>query len=91
MSKTIKFGTRQQEFYTTLSQRVNNYFKSKNLSRNANTEMVVKTLFMFALFFVPYIICISGAVTGFWVYMLLSIVMGLGVAGIGLSIMHSNI
>ena len=88
MSKTIKFGTRQQEFYTTLSQRVNNYFKSKNLSRNANKEMVIKTLFMFALFFVPYIVCISGAVTGFWVYMLLSIMMGLGVAGIGLSIMH---
>ncbi len=88
MTKTIKFGTRQQEFYTTLSQRVNNYFKSKNLSRNANTEMVVKTLFMFALFFTPYILCLSGAVTGFWGYMLMSVMMGLGVAGIGLSIMH---
>ncbi len=88
MSKAIKFGTQQQEFYTTLSQRVNNYFKSKNLSRNANHEMVIKTIFMLLLFFVPYGISLSGLVTAYWGYLLLSIVMGLGVAGIGLSIMH---
>jgi len=88
MSKAIKFGTQQQEFYTTLSQRVNNYFKTKNLSRNANGEMVIKTLFMFTLFFIPYGISLTGIVTAFWGYLLLCIVMGLGVAGIGLSIMH---
>ncbi len=88
MSKAIKFGTQQQEFYTTLSHRVNNYFKSKNLSRNANHEMVIKTIFMLLLFFVPFGISLSGLVTFYWGYLLLCIVMGLGVAGIGLSIMH---
>ncbi len=88
MSTTIKFGKSQQEFYATLSQRVNNYFKTNNLSRNANAEMVVKTIFMLSLFFVPYFISISGLVTAYWVYFLLCLVMGLGVAGIGLSIMH---
>ena len=88
MNKTIKFGTQQQEFYTTLSQRVNNYFKTKNLSRNANAEMVVKTIFMLSLFFIPYVISLTGMVTVFWGYLLLCIVMGLGVGGIGLSIMH---
>lgn len=88
MSATIKFGKSEQEFYTTLSQRVNNYFKSRNLSRNANAEMVFKTIFMLSLFFVPYLISISGLVTAFWVYFLLCLVMGAGIAGIGLSIMH---
>jgi len=88
MSKAIKFGTRQPEFYTTLSQRVNGYFKTRNLSRNANGEMVVKTLFMLLLFLVPYAISLSGLVTSFWGYLALSFVMDLGTAGIGLSIMH---
>lgn len=88
MSTTIKFGKSQQEFYATLSQRVNNYFKNKNISRNANAEMVIKTIFMLSLFFVPYFISISGLVTAFWVYILLCLMMGVGIAGIGLSIMH---
>ncbi|CAN5365497.1 acyl-CoA desaturase [soil metagenome] len=88
MSKTIKFGTQQPEFYATLSQRVNGYFKTNNISRNANWEMVTKTIFMLSLFFVPYAISISGVVTAFWGYALLCVVMGLGTAGIGLSIMH---
>lgn len=88
MNKTIKFGTQQAEFYTTLSQRVNNYFKTNNISRNANGEMVVKTIFMLSLFIVPYVISISGLVSAYWVYMLLCVLMGLGTAGIGLSIMH---
>ena len=88
MNKTIKFGTQQQEFYATLSQRVNNYFKNKNLSRNANTEMVIKTIFMLSLFFIPYAISLSGVVTAYWGYILLCVVMGLGTGGIGLSIMH---
>ena len=88
MNKTIKFGTQQQEFYATLSQRVNNYFKNKNLSRNANMEMVIKTIFMLSLFFIPYAISLTGVVTAYWGYILLCIVMGLGTGGIGLSIMH---
>jgi linoleoyl-CoA desaturase len=88
MNTTIKFGKSQQEFYATLSQRVNNYFKDRNISRNANAEMVIKTIFMLSLFFVPYFISISGVVTAFWGYILLCLMMGVGIAGIGLSIMH---
>ena len=88
MNKAIKFGTRQGEFYAILSQRVNNYFKSNNISRNANGEMVFKTIFMLSLFIIPYIIALTGLVTSFGGYLLLCVFMGLGTAGIGLSIMH---
>src|SRR6185295_2243717 len=88
MNKTIKFGTKQGEFYATLSQRVNNYFKANNISRNANGEMVVKTIFMLSLLIIPYTIALTGLVTAFWGYLILCALMGLGTAGIGLSIMH---
>ncbi len=88
MSNTIKFGKNQPEFYSTLSQRVNHYFKTKNVSRNANAEMVIKTIFMLSLFFVPYAISVTGIVTAYWGYLILCTLMGFGIAGIGLSIMH---
>ena len=50
--------------------------------------MVVKTCFMFALYLVPYALIISGTVTTTWSVLALVVVMGFGVAGIGLSIMH---
>ena len=42
---------------------------------------------MFSIYFVPYFIIVLGPVTG-WQYLLLSAIMGVGVAGIGLAIMH---
>ena len=50
--------------------------------------MVVKTIFMLSLYFIPYSISISGLVTTYPIYFLLCLIMGIGVAGIGLSIMH---
>ena len=88
MNKNIKFASGQQEFYATLSQRVNLHFKTKNVSRNANGEMILKTIFMLALFLVPYFISISGSVVSYGMYLALCFLMGTGVAGIGLSIMH---
>lgn len=42
---------------------------------------------MFSLYFVPYVIIVSFDLA-FWQYLLCSALMGLGVAGIGLAIMH---
>jgi linoleoyl-CoA desaturase len=88
MNKNIKFGTNQVEFYATLSQRVNQYFKTNNICRNANREMVIKTVFMLSLYLVPYFISLTGIVTSYPVYLMIWTLMGLGTAGIGLSIMH---
>lgn len=88
MTLNLKFAKGKTEFFSTLNQRVNSYFKSNNLERTANTEMFVKTMFMFALYFVPYFVLISGVVTSLWGMFGLCLVMGLGVAGIGLSVMH---
>src|SRR5258706_1588441 len=88
MNLNLKFANGQGEFFSTLSQRVNTYFKSNNIQRTANSEMVVKTVFMFTLYLVPYFILIGGNVTSQWGMLGLCFVMGLGTAGIGLSVMH---
>lgn len=85
---TIKFANIQPEFYATLSQRVNAHFKNNNLSRNANSAMVFKTIFMLLLYFVPFGMMLSGMASTYGIYLLLCLVMGTGVAGIGLSVMH---
>ncbi len=86
--QTLKFANNQQAFFTTLTKRVNDYFKTENLSRHANATMVIKTVFMFSLYFVPYALIISGVFTNLWILWALCVVMGIGVGGIGLSVMH---
>lgn len=88
MKSPIRFSSAKPEFYSTLNQRVNEYFKSKNLSRNGNSEMVFKTAFMFTIYLVPYALMITGVVTHIWAMFALTVVMGIAIGGIGLSVMH---
>jgi linoleoyl-CoA desaturase len=53
--------------------------------------MVVKTIIMIALFFVPLMVLASGMVTTVWMLFSLYILSGLGMAGIGMGVMHDAI
>jgi linoleoyl-CoA desaturase len=75
------------EFYKTLQQRVREYFKDNNISRFANGGMVVKTIFMISLYVVPFVL-LNTIITSVWASVLMWVVMGFGMAGVGLSIMH---
>jgi linoleoyl-CoA desaturase len=86
--QNLRFATGNAQFFATLSQRVNQYFKDNNISKQANGEMVVKTIFMIALYFTPYILMLTGVLKGNAQLFAGALVMGLGMAGIGLSIMH---
>jgi linoleoyl-CoA desaturase len=88
MKAAIRFSSAKAEFYSTLNQRVNEYFKSRNLSRNGNAEMVIKTIFMFSLYLIPYALMMTGVVTNIWWMFALCVVMGIAVGGIGLAVMH---
>lgn len=85
---SIKFPHIKQDFFITVNQRVNEYFKTNKINRQANAEMVTKSIFMFALYFIPYALILTGVVVNVWLVLGLVIVMGLGTAGIGLSVMH---
>jgi linoleoyl-CoA desaturase len=79
------------EFYTTLKQRVNEYFHQNNISRFANFNMYFKTGVMLTMVFVPYAFMLSGLVSSYWVMLLMWMIMGLGMGGIGMAVMHDAI
>ena len=79
-----------KDFNSTLKKRVRAYFKDNNISKHANTNMKIKTVFMTSLYFTPYFLMIFGVVTNIWLIALSWFFMGLGIAGIGLSITINN-
>jgi linoleoyl-CoA desaturase len=86
--KSLTFASTHRDFSATLNKRVNEYFKNQRLSKHANTEMVVKTICMFLGYIGPYFLIITNVITG-PVGLLASVfIMSLGLAGIGLSVMH---
>ncbi|MFM9028079.1 MAG: fatty acid desaturase family protein, partial [Bacteroidota bacterium] len=88
MSQHIKFlNTRQTEFYKVLRERVDDYFESNGISPHANAAMVFKTIFMLALYFLPFTLMVTSIATGPW-FWLCWLAMGFGLAGIGMSVMH---
>jgi linoleoyl-CoA desaturase len=76
------------EFVAELKRRVNQYFKEKGISKQANFTMVLKTISMIALLLVPYALMMFGVVSNIWAHYLMWAIMGLGVSGIGMSVMH---
>ncbi|NQX91075.1 MAG: acyl-CoA desaturase [Flavobacteriales bacterium] len=67
---------------------VNKYFTENNISKNANFNMKIKTAFMIGLYVLPLIAMSTGLVNSVVGSYLMWIVMGFGMTGIGLSIMH---
>jgi len=79
------------EFSKVLRKRVNSYFKTNSINKNANSSMFGKSILMLATFFVPLIIINIGIVSSPRLLFLLYILSGLGMAGIGMGIMHDAI
>jgi len=86
--RLIKFKEdKKNKFYKVLTKRVNTYFKENKISKYANLNMVFKTIFMILLYLIPFTIIISNIVSP-GLTVLMWVLMGFGMSGIGLSIMH---
>lgn len=81
-------GENADEFFATLRKRVNTYFKDNNISRYGNIEMALKTTLMFSLYIIPFIVLLTGAVVSTAGVVAIWFIMSLGMAGIGLCVMH---
>ncbi len=85
---SIKFiSAEKSKFYSILRKRVEDYFIQNRLSKYGNSKMVIKTIILISVYLVPFLI-ILFAEPAFILSMFLWGIMGLGVAGIGMSIMH---
>jgi len=87
--QTVQFPAGDKtKFYQTLRSRVESYFKHNDVSKFGGRKMISKTIFMLLLYFAPYALLVSGLFENIWVLLALVVVMGTGLAGIGLSVMH---
>lgn len=85
----VKFDNKKSpEFFKELSKRVNGHFKSNNISKYGDWNMKLKTVFMLSLYLTPFVLMVTGVVTNVWLVVLMWAIMGVGMAGIGLSVMH---
>ena len=88
--KKVKFSnTEPKDFSKIIHKRVNEYFKKKGISKAGNLHMYVKTTTMLMLYFVPYILLMLN-ILPLWGMLIMYLVMGLGLSGIGLCIMHDS-
>ena len=77
------------DFVTSLRHEVNQYFTRNQIKKTANFNMYFKSVVMFSIYIIPYFLMVSGIVGNsfFWFCWLL---MGIGMAGVGMCIMHDG-
>jgi len=86
--KPVRFiGKTNRDFVKTLNKRVEGYFKEKGISKHADYRMVIKTFCMLAMYITPFVFILTS-VESTWLFYGLEILMGIGMAGVGLSVMH---
>ena len=85
----VRFTNKSKtDFVASVNKRVLDYFKENKISKYGNGKMYTKTAFMFTIYFTPYFFLILGGITNIWIISALWAIMGVGMAGIGLSVMH---
>lgn len=90
--KNLKFAKIEgAEFSKILRMRVNEYFKETNKSIYGESKMVIKTILMLSVFFIPLVIIGTGLVSSTWLLFALYITSGFGMAGVGMGVMHDAI
>jgi linoleoyl-CoA desaturase len=70
-----------------LKQRIDQYFKEQGISKHANLEMVLKTIFFLILFVSLYALILLEVFAGFY-QILLAMMLGMTMAFIGFNICH---
>ena len=89
-SNPISFSrTEKANFFKTLNKRVNAYFKENELKRTGNWKLYTKAIIMFGLFLVPLIVILTVSMPQ-WALLLLTVVIGIGMAGVGMNVMHDS-
>jgi len=88
MSTKIKFVNKDKtQFFNVLKERVDAYFIENKISQHANAHMVFKTIVMLSLYLGPYLLILTQGYSLMGMF-LCCLVMGVGLAGIGMSVMH---
>src|ERR1044072_643546 len=88
-TKTLRFNTGStRNFQTELRKRVDAYFKENKIAKHGNLNLYIKSILVFASYLVPFFLIVFNAFESKTAWLLLSALMGLGMAGIGMCVMH---
>lgn len=77
----------QQLFAVALRKNVNEYFKTNGLSTKADASVVFQTISMFVMYLTPWVLLVLLPQNS-WAPWVLPILSGVGLAGIGMCVMH---
>lgn len=84
----IKFiNPNKNDFFPTLKKRVDAYFEEQQISKHGNTAMFIKTVALVGAYIIPFVLYLTLQ-PGLGISLALWFIMGLGLAGIGMSVMH---
>lgn len=86
----VKFPPREagESFSKTLNARVNAYFKENGISKFADARMYSKTVIIVSSYLVPMVLMMTGVITSTLAIVASWMLMGVAIAGIGMSVMH---
>ena len=88
MKHSLKFiDPVNSKFLPTLKLRVEEYFKSNNISRYANKFMVFKTIFFISLMLLLYVSLLSG-IFPIFIQLMLAILLGITMSFVGFNVCH---
>ena len=79
--------TDKAKFFRTLNKKINTYFKEKKLKKTGNWKLYNKAIIMFCIYLVPFISILIFSFP-FWLQAILTIITGIGMAGVGMNVMH---
>ena len=88
--KTVRFNgddERQKEFAVVLRQNVNAYFTKNDISPKGDWRMYLKSAAMLSMFLLPLVVILTVPMSAWWA-LPLAVLMGVGKAGVGMSVMH---
>ena len=83
-------GNANPQFFNTLRNRVEDYFKQNNISKNGDWRMIIKTIFILCVFFTSYTFLVTLPLSGL-LASLLCVILGLFTAFIGFNISHDAV
>ena len=78
-----------KKFFKILNERVNNYFKENKIKKTGNWKLYLKSTIIFSVFIVPYFMIMFLDLNQ-WVCLGLIMITGVGMAGVGMNIMHDG-
>lgn len=91
--KTVKFvclDERQRQFAAAVRKNVNDYFKEKGISTKGNLFLVIQSIAMLAIYIVPFVLIMTTPMI-LSIAILMVILMGIGMAGVGMCVMHDGV